>query len=73
MLQNSSLSKYIDLGTDMEVPACQLRCVSLVSGVELLNIVLCVLDYNLMRVAIESEYDRDEVFLSIFDPPTSEL
>ena len=57
----------------MQIPACQLRCIPLVSGVKLFHVVLCVLDYDFVRVAIESEHDRDQVLFAILDPPTCEL
>ena len=51
----------------------KLCCVPLVSRVELFDVVLCVFNDDLMRVAIELEYNCYEVLLPIFDPPAREL
>ena len=48
-------------------------CVSLVSGVDLLHIVLGVSDDDLVRVAVELEDHSDQVLLSILNVPASEL
>ena len=73
LLQHSCLSKDIDLGSNMQIPACQLRCIPLISWVKLLDVVLCVLDYDFVGVTIESKDDHDQVLFAILDPPTSEL
>ena len=51
----------------------KLLSVSLVSRVDLLDVILRVFNDNLMRVAIKLEDDRDEVLLAVFNPPTCEL
>ena len=51
----------------------ELLCVSLVSGVDLLHVILSVSDYDLMRIAVELEDDSDQVLLAVFNKPTCEL
>ena len=52
---------------------CELCCVSLVSGVQLFDVILGVLDDDLVWVAIELEHNGNEVLLAIFYPPACEL
>jgi len=51
----------------------KLRCVSLVSRVELLDVVLGILDDDLVGLAVETENYHDGVLLSVFCPPRREL
>ena len=51
----------------------ELLCVTLVSGVEFLHVVLSVLDDDLVRLAVKAENDDDVVPLPVFHPPRCEL
>lgn len=73
LLQYSCFAKDVDTSADIQIPACELLCVALVCTVQLFHVVLGVLDDDLVRLAIKSEYNDNIVFLAVFSPPGREL
>jgi len=69
LFQYCSLAEDVNGGANVQIPARQLSCVSFVGTVEFFHIVLGVLDNNLVRLSIKTEYDDNIVFLAVFDPP----
>ena len=72
LLQNGSLAKDINLSPNEEVPALELLGVTDISRVNLLDVVLCVLDNDFVRLAVQSVDDLDQVLLSLLNPPRRE-
>ena len=70
LLQDSGLSKNVDLAPDVEIPAVDdLPMVFLFAGVGLLDVVLGVLNNDLVRLAIEFVDNSYLISLSVLDPP----
>jgi len=67
LFENSCLSEYIYFATYVKIPAVNhLTMISLLSWVNLLDIVLCVLNYDLVRLSIKSKYNCYLISLSVF-------
>jgi len=73
LLQNCTFSKDIDVAADVQVPAADHFAVALLfSGVDLLDVVLGVFNYNLVRLSIQPVYNCNLVAFSVFNPPALE-
>ena len=73
LLQHRRFAKDVYRGTNIEIPAGQLCCVSFISTIKFFYIVFRVLNNDLVRLAVEAEDNNDIVLLAILNPPRGEL
>jgi hypothetical protein len=73
LLQNCAFAEDIDVAPDVHVPAVDNLAVTLfLSRVDFFHVVLCILNYNFVRLIVQSVDDCDLVALSVLNPPAFE-
>ena len=73
LLQDGRLAKHVYFATNVQIPAVDdLAVVLLLARVNVLHIVFCVFDDDLVGLPIQSEDNRNLVAFAIFNPPRFE-